>query len=87
MNNGKKKNGLWEKKQKVLSFRVGDTVIRQLSRFHTSGKRLSAARAARHVLEEFLNGRLVPIDADRVGDPIRATGPMEVHAESCGTPQ
>ena len=51
---------LQEKKGKVLSFRVGDNIILRLSSLSAGAKRLSPARAARQIVEEFLNGHLLP---------------------------
>jgi hypothetical protein len=61
--------GRQEKKPHVLSVRVGDTVFSQLSGHSASGKRLSAAQAARHILEEALNGHRVPAGIHGKGGP------------------
>jgi hypothetical protein len=59
----------WEKKDRVLTIRVGDTVIRRLSGSAVNGKELSPAQAARRVLDQFLAGRLVAVSNVQKTEP------------------
>jgi len=58
---------LREKKGKVLSFRVGDNIFLRLSGLSANAKRLSPARAARRIVEEFLNLHPLPPSEVRQG--------------------